>query len=293
MNDTAATISTAKVVLKAPLSGPLVPIERVPDPVFAQKMVGDGISIDPLDQCLRAPCTGEVVQVHSAGHAVTVATDGAIEVMMHIGLDTVDLKGEGFVPKVNIGDKVVVGDSLIEFDADYIATHARSLLTQVVITNSDRVAKFEPRSGAVTAGEDVILELTLAGELEGEAAQAGKALTSEAIVIPNPTGLHARPAAVLANVAKKFQADIRLQRADDKANAKSVVSIMGLEVNYGDKVHLIAQGADAETALETLVPLLQEGLGDEGTAPAPAPASVTLTEDAAPAPAPRSDDPEQ
>lgn len=281
-----------KIVLRAPLSGPLISLERVPDPVFAQKMVGDGISIDPLDQCLLAPCDGEVVQLHSAGHAVTLAIEGKLEVMMHIGLDTIDLKGEGFTPKVKNGDKVQAGDPLIEFDADYIATHARSLLTQIVITNSDQVAKFEPHTGTVTAGQDIILELTLAGGAKDEEQErAGKAITSEAILIPNSTGLHARPAAVLANMAKKFKADIRLQRGDDKANAKSVVAIMGLEIAQNDKVHLIAQGSDAEAAIDRLVPSLREGLGDEGATPVSAPASVTLSTDARPAPQPRSEDP--
>ncbi|MGB4946412.1 MAG: glucose PTS transporter subunit IIA, partial [Candidatus Competibacter denitrificans] len=228
------------ITLIAPLSGPLVPLERVPDPVFAQKMVGDGISIDPLDQCLRAPCDGQIVQLHSAGHAVTVATSQGIEVLMHIGLDTVNLKGQGFSSTVKMGDTVKTGDPLIEFDADYVATHAKSLLTQIVITNSDRVAAFASRSGNVSAGKDPILELTLTGAAQANTdADAGKTVTSEAILIPNPTGLHARPAAVLANLAKKFKADVRLQKGDQVANAKSVVSIMGLEIGNGDKVTLI------------------------------------------------------
>ena len=280
-----------KLVLRAPLSGHLMSIERVPDPVFAQKMVGDGISIDPLSQCLAAPCDGEVVQLHSGGHAVTLATTGGIEVMMHIGLDTVALKGQGFIPKVKVGDKVTIGDALIEFDADYIATHAKSLLTQIVITTQDRVAALAPRAGIVTAGKDIIMEVTLVGDKAEAKAQAGKTVTSEAILVPNPTGLHARPAAVLANVAKKFKANIRLQRGEDQANAKSVVAIMGLEVSYGDKVNLMAQGPDAEEAIAALIPMLQQGLGDEGAVPAPAPASVTLPETAAPAPRPRSEDP--
>jgi len=280
-----------RITLTAPLSGPLVPLERVPDPVFAQKMVGDGISIDPLDQCLRAPCDGQIVQLHPAGHAVTVTTPQGIEVLMHIGLDTVGLKGSGFTPKVKAGDSVKTGDALIDFDADYVATHAKSLLTQIVITNSERVAAFAPRSGAVTAGQDIILELTLAGAQAEEAAESVKTATSEAIVIPNATGLHARPAAVLANLAKKFKADLRLQKGDRAANAKSVVAIMGLEIGYGDKVTLIARGDDADAAVETLTPLLWEGLGDEGCKPAPAPASVEVAASAAPAPRPRSEDP--
>ena len=286
------TPSPLRIVLIAPLSGPLVPIERVPDPVFAQKMVGDGISIDPLDQCLRAPCDGQVVQLHPAGHAVTITTAQGIEVLMHVGLDTVGLKGAGFTPKVRAGDPVQTGETLIEFDADYIATHAKSLLTQIVITNSERVATFAPRSGSVIAGQDVILELTLAdGQTEAAAAESLKTATSEAILIPNPTGLHARPAAVLANLAKKFKADLRLQKGDAQANAKSVVAIMGLEIGYGDKVVLVARGEDAEAAVGTLTPLLWEGLGDEGSKPAPAPASFEVSASAAPAPRPRSEDP--
>ncbi len=280
-----------RITLTAPLSGPLVPIERVPDPVFAQKMVGDGISIDPLDQCLRAPCDGQIVQLHPAGHAVTVTTPQGIEVLMHIGLDTVGLKGSGFIPKVKAGDSVKTGDALIDFDADYVATHAKSLLTQIVITNSERVVAFAPRSGTVTAGQDIILELTLAGAQTEEATESVKTITSEAIVIPNATGLHARPAAVLANLAKKFKADLRLQKGDQAANAKSVVAIMGLEIGYGDKVTLIARGDDADAAVETLTPLLWEGLGDEGCKPAPAPASFEVSPSAAPAPRPRSEDP--
>jgi multiphosphoryl transfer protein len=280
-----------KLFLKAPLSGPLVPIERVPDPVFAQKMVGDGISIDPLDQSLLAPCDGEVVQMHPAGHAVTLAGAGGIEVMMHIGLDTVELKGKGFTPRVKVGDRVKCGDLLIDFDADYIARHAKSLLTVIVITNSERVAAMEPASGSVKAGEDVVLALELK-EPEVEAAEgAGKAVTSEAVVIPNSTGLHARPAAVLASIAKKFNADIRLQRGENSANAKSVVAIMGLDVKQGDKIHLVSSGPEAEKALKTLIPMLQQGLGDEGTVPVSAPASVMLPETAKPAPRLRSGDP--
>jgi phosphocarrier protein FPr len=268
-----------------------MPIERVPDPVFAQKMVGDGVSIDPVSERLLSPCDGTVVQVHSAGHAVTIAATGGVEVMMHIGLDTVQLKGRGFTPAVKAGEAVATGALLIEFDADYIATHAKSLLTQVVVTTMDRVATLAPRSGSVAAGSDDILELTLAGaQVEAQPAAGGTA-TSDAILVPNPTGLHARPAAVLANLAKKFKADIRLRRGDDLANAKSVVSIMGLEVGYGDKVNLVAQGPDADEAIAALVPALTQGLGDEGTVPASAPASMMVSEAAAPAPRPRSADP--
>jgi glucose-specific phosphotransferase system IIA component len=89
--------------LTAPLSGYLLSIESVPDPVFAQKMVGDGISIDPTSSVLQAPYDGEVVQVHPSHHAVTLKTAEGIEILMHIGLDTVELRGEGFTPRGEFG----------------------------------------------------------------------------------------------------------------------------------------------------------------------------------------------
>ena len=92
--------------LKAPLDGVILPLEQVPDPVFSQKMVGDGISIDPTSQVLCAPCGGKVSHIHRAGHAVTMTTADGLELMMHIGLDTVQLKGEGFTPKVEEGQIV-------------------------------------------------------------------------------------------------------------------------------------------------------------------------------------------
>src|SRR5262245_836563 len=87
-----------RLLLLAPLSGRLLPLEDVPDPVFSRRLVGDGVSIDPETSCLRAPCDGRVKQMHSAGHALTLVTAHGVEVMLHVGLDTVELRGEGFLP---------------------------------------------------------------------------------------------------------------------------------------------------------------------------------------------------
>jgi len=285
---------TSAVVLMAPLSGQLVPIEHVPDPVFAEKMVGEGLSIDPLSDRLLAPCDGEVVQLHAASHAITLRTIEGLEVLLHVGLDTVELKGEGFDPKVSVGEQVTVGTELITFDLDHVATHAKSLLTQMVITNSERLISFTPRSGLVTAGEDAVAELELAavdGGDDGDAA-AEKQVTSGAVMVTNPTGLHARPAAILVNLAKSFDGRVYLQRGDTRVNAKSLVAIMGLEVGPGEKVHLIAQGPKAAEAVEALTAAVAEGLGEDGGAPAAAPASSTIRAEVAPAPRARSDDPD-
>src|SRR6187455_1584851 len=115
----------SKLQLLSPLSGQVWPLERIPDPVFAQKMVGDGISIDPTDAVLIAPCEGDVMSLHAAGHAVTLRTPEGAEILLHIGIDTVALKGEGFRPRVKVGDNVKAGAALIEFDLDFLATNAK------------------------------------------------------------------------------------------------------------------------------------------------------------------------
>src|SRR5215203_3116138 len=244
--------SMTQLRILAPLSGQVWPLERVPDPVFAQKMVGDGLSIDPTDALLVAPCDGQVVALHAAGHAVTVRTPDGVEVLMHVGIDTVTLKGQGFHPRVKLGDTVGTGDPLIGFDLDFLATHARSVLTQIVIANSERVTSWERASGLVSAGKDTLLTVTVAAADAAESSSAGTACTSEAVVIPNPTGLHARPAAVLAHLAKSFQSVIKLQLGDRQANARSVTAIMALEVGHGAKVQVVARGIDARAAAEKL-----------------------------------------
>lgn len=271
----------AKLQLFAPLSGQVWPLERIPDPVFAQKMVGDGLSIDPVDATLIAPCDGEVVALHAAGHAITLRTNEGAEILLHIGIDTVALKGEGFRPSVSVGDRVHVRDALIAFDLDFLATHAKSLLTQIVITNTDQVTSWERASGHVAAGTDVLFTVTLGAPQTAGVAEAGESITSEAIVIPNPTGLHARPAAVLASLAKGFRSSIKLQLDGHQVNARSITAIMGLDVRHGAVVHLHASGPDAREAIAKIGPIIGQGLGDEGCVPAPAPATTTVSPEAA------------
>lgn len=262
--------SVTHLSLRAPVTGVLVPIEKVPDPVFAQKMVGEGISIDPVDNHLLAPCDGEVIHVHPAKHAVSIRAAEDLELLLHVGLDTVKMRGEGFEVRVAVGDHVATGDTLIVFDLDMVATSAKSVLTQMVITNSDLLSTFTARDGFVTAGEDEVADAVLAAPSGADAtAVVGRTVTSDAVVIPNPEGLHARPAAILSKLAQQYASDIRVKRGDDGANAKSVMAIMGLEVSRGDKVQIVAHGPDAAEAVRILTEALREGLGEEGVVPVP------------------------
>jgi phosphocarrier protein FPr len=152
-----------EIVLLAPLSGPVVPIEDVPDPVFAGKLFGDGIGLDPLDNLLVAPCDGTISHLARTGHAVTLTTGEGAELLLHIGIDTVELKGEGFTPKVREGERVVAGQSLIEFDADYVARRAHSLVTVVAIANGDAFQIARRGSGPMQAGRTMLLTLVSTG----------------------------------------------------------------------------------------------------------------------------------
>jgi phosphocarrier protein FPr len=276
----------------SPLSGQVWPLERIPDPVFAQKMVGDGLSIDPTDSVLVAACDGEVIALHAAGHALTLRTSEGLELLMHVGIDTVALRGQGFKPLVKIGDAVKAGRPLIEFDLDFLAMHAKSLLTQIVIANSERVSWLERASGRVVAGKDTLFRVALQGAVAAPGAHGETTVTSEAMLIPNTTGQHARPSALIASLAKQFKSSIKLQLGERQANAQSVTAIMALDVGHGAKVHVVATGPDAQAAVEKLSALLAAGSGDEGCAPVPAPTSTAAALSSAPPARRRSDDPD-
>jgi phosphocarrier protein FPr len=274
--------------LLAPISGPLIPLDAIPDPVFAQKMVGDGVSIDPVTSQLVAPCDAEVLGVHPSGHAVTLRTGDGVELILHIGLDTVALRGEGFLPLKQKGDQVRAGEPLIDFAPDYVATHAPSLLTQMVISTMDRVATIKTRTGYVEAGRDVVIEAVLNGAAASQqpgVVAEGDTITSKELRVLDPTGLHARPAALIASTARKFRSTIRIRRGAAEANARSVTAIMGLEIAGGDTIVFTASGDDARAALDELVPVVESGVvqpgdpHDRDAAPQPAATAAPISTD--------------
>jgi glucose-specific phosphotransferase system IIA component len=115
-------------------------------------MAGDGLAIDPLDQRLLSPCNGTVTKVHRNRHAVALTTDEGVKILIHIGIETVGLDGEGFQVQVSEGQRVSKGDLLVEFDADVIARKAKSLITVILVANSDRFHPTNPFQGVAEAG---------------------------------------------------------------------------------------------------------------------------------------------
>ncbi|KGP74408.1 PTS sugar transporter subunit IIA [Pontibacillus yanchengensis] len=151
-----------EATLVAPLDGKIVQLEDVPDPVFSQKMMGEGIAIEPANGEVVSPVEGEVVQVFPTKHAVGLQTKSGIELLVHIGLETVSMDGEGFEAHVKQGDKVSAGDKLITFDVDLVNEKAKSSVTPVIITNSDSIENLETlNTGEAVKGETELLHVQM------------------------------------------------------------------------------------------------------------------------------------
>lgn len=142
----------------APVAGEAIPVTEVPDPTFGDEMLGKGAAIRPLTGRITSPAAGEVVLMFETGHAVSVRTEEGAEILIHIGLDTVNLKGEHFTSHVKAGDMVKAGDLLVEFDKEAIEAAGYDLITPVVICNSDQYQEVIGHTGPVKEG-DVLLEL--------------------------------------------------------------------------------------------------------------------------------------
>ena len=253
-----------QIKVLAPLSGTVVPIEAVPDLAFAQKMVGDGLAIEPRTNLVLAPIDGRVIDLHASRHAVVIEGSSGVRIMVHVGIDTVLLAGEGFDALVNKGDEVRAGQPLLRFDLAYVAAHAASVLTEIVVVNGECVSRMDKTEGAVEAGRSVLLTLHLAASAtDGAVAeQDGEWLYAPFIELPNPAGLHARPAAALTKEARQFSAQIVLSCGALDADAKSTVDVMALATRQGDPVRLSARGQDAAQALDRLAHLLRDGCGE-------------------------------
>ncbi|HDE5999595.1 TPA: glucose-specific PTS transporter subunit IIBC [Staphylococcus aureus] len=134
--DKSATSELSHIV-HAPLTGEVTPLSEVPDQVFSEKMMGDGIAIKPSQGEVRAPFNGKIQMIFPTKHAIGLVSDSSLELLIHIGLDTVKLNGEGFTLHVEEGQEVKQGDLLINFDLDYIRNHAKSDITPIIVTQGN------------------------------------------------------------------------------------------------------------------------------------------------------------
>ncbi|WP_054861154.1 PTS glucose transporter subunit IIA [Gracilibacillus sp. JCM 18860] len=141
-----------------PLSGKLIAIEEVPDPTFSIKLMGDGVAIVPSEGKVVSPVDGEIIQLFPTKHAIGIKSENGIEILIHIGLETVSLNGEPFETYIKTNDKVKAGQLLVSFNLEQINVEAASTITPIVITNEDKIDNLSKQdSREVSAGKTAIV----------------------------------------------------------------------------------------------------------------------------------------
>lgn len=142
--------------INAPVDGQIVTLESVDDEVFSQKMVGDGVAVIPVSNAFSAPIDGVVSKIFSTNHAYSIKSSKDLEVMVHIGLETVSLEGNGFTRIANEGDEVKVGDVIIEADLAYIREHAKDVITPIIVLEQSDVKEIEKKYTIVKSGDKIM-----------------------------------------------------------------------------------------------------------------------------------------
>jgi phosphoenolpyruvate-protein phosphotransferase len=275
----------ASIVLHAPMQGWRCALADVPDAVFAQGMLGLGIAIDPTGDTVHAPCDGTIRALQPTGHAVTISVAEGAELLVHVGVDTVALGGRGFEPLVAAGDAVKRGDPLIRFDLDLLVREAPSVITPVLLLDSElyAIAPSEQFEGSVAVG-DPLFTLVRKNTAPVELQTAKGDVVTRELRLPLAHGIHARPAARIRETALRFSAEINIAKDERAANARSPVALLTLGARLGDIIRVEAHGVDAEAAVEAVAALIASGMG-EAADPLQAPAAPQTVH--APAPAPR------
>lgn len=148
------------VKVYSPISGKVMDLEDVPDEAFSKKMIGDGCAIDPSEGSVFAPVEGEV-DIFDTNHAVTFEMGNGLEIIVHLGIDTVDLGGEGFERLGEPGSLVHIGDELVKYDLDFIRENAKSAISPIIITSMDDVESIEVLArGEIKAG-DLLMKIKM------------------------------------------------------------------------------------------------------------------------------------
>jgi phosphotransferase system HPr (HPr) family protein len=240
-------------ILQAPLAGWSTPLDEAPDEVFASRLLGDGLAIDPTSATLCAPCDGELIVIAAARHALTLRTPEGCEVLLHVGIDSVELGGQGFELHAQQGARVRAGEPLLSFDLDFLARRARSVLTPVIVTADSGFRIVRRSSGCELAVGNFLMEVA---SQPTEAAAPGDTTTVRRLKVGFEHGIYTRPAALLAGSVRSLAADVRIAARGREANARSIVALMALGVERGEEIEIRATGPDAAVAVQALAAVL-------------------------------------
>ena len=224
--------------IASPVNGEVIDLADVPDPVFSSKAVGDGFGIKPVSGNVVSPVDGTVIMVADTGHAIAFETDSGLEVLLHLGIDTVQLKGEPFALKASLGDRVRVGQSIGTMDLDAILKKGKSTTSIVVFTNTDtRLVSLKVTLGMVDAGKPAAR-----AEVTNEAASGSEAAPAEASTDPasdSASGSPDQPTPAAQRPAAASSADDGLTGLD--ATARDIIAGIGGADNVRSVIHCITR----------------------------------------------------
>lgn len=231
-------IRDPEVTIASPVNGEVIDLADVPDPVFSSKAVGDGFGIKPVSGNVVSPVDGTVIMVADTGHAIAFETDSGLEVLLHLGIDTVQLKGEPFALQASLGDRVRVGQSIGTMDLDAILKKGKSTTSIVVFTNTDtRLVSLKVTLGMVDAGKPAAR-----AEVTNEAASGSEAAPAEASTDPasdSASGSPDQPTPAAQRPAAASSADDGLTGLD--ATARDIIAGIGGADNVRSVIHCITR----------------------------------------------------
>ena len=231
-------IRDPEVTIASPVNGEVIDLADVPDPVFSSKAVGDGFGIKPVSRNVVSRVDGTVIMVADTGHAIAFETDSGLEVLLHLGIDTVQLKGEPFALKASLGDRVRVGQSIGTMDLDAILKKGKSTTSIVVFTNTDtRLVSLKVTLGMVDAGKPAAR-----AEVTNEAASGSEAAPAEASTDPasdSASGSPDQPTPAAQRPAAASSADDGLTGLD--ATARDIIAGIGGADNVRSVIHCITR----------------------------------------------------
>ena len=182
------TTTTRSAVVTAPFSGKLVPLSEVPDETFASGILGEGIAIEPSDGLFCSPVDGTVETIAETKHAIGFAADNDLEILVHVGLETVSLKGEGFEIFVKEGDKVKAGQPVAKVDLDLIRSRSLKTITSIVLTGGADDMELHCAEGTAAAGKTPVLTLTAKGKQPVKTAEPAPAAKKTGAEKPKKKG---------------------------------------------------------------------------------------------------------
>lgn len=219
----------SRMLILSPLDGRVIPLEEVPDEVFAEKVLGDGAAVIPENGNIYSPIDGEIVSIPESLHAYGIRSDAGIEMIVHFGLETVNLRGEGFSPKVKVGDRVKAGQLLCTADMDFLKSKGINTVTPVLVTDGAEEGSFSVKTGEIRHGEEIMtaeISVDAAAAADGD---AQKADPSDA----QPAG---KAAAAAPPAKKKFPIDFDFLQKLGKS-LMTVIAVMpaaGLMISLGN-----------------------------------------------------------